>query len=178
MRIIRGSQKGRKIYPPKDFNSRPTTDFAKESLFNILENIYYFDKLTALDLFSGTGNISLEFLSRGCERLTSVELNKKNCIHIENQIEELFPIASSDVINSDVYEFCKHAGLNYKVIFADPPFSDEKIYLLPRLIFNNESVIDTLFILEHSAKNDFKDSLYFKETRRYGNVNFTFFEKK
>jgi len=177
MRIIRGSHKGRKIFPPKDFNSRPTTDFAKESLFNILENIYYFDKLTALDLFSGTGNISLEFLSRGCKSVTSVELNKKNCIHIENLIDELFPDLS-DVINSDVYEFCKHAGLNYKVIFADPPFSDINIHLLPELIFNNESVIETLFVLEHSAKNDFKNSSYFKETRRYGNINFTFFEKK
>lgn len=177
MRIIRGTHKGRKIFPPKNFNSRPTTDFAKESLFNILENTFYFDKLTALDLFSGSGNISLEFLSRGCKFVTSVELNKKNCTHIENLIDNLFPNLSN-VINSDVYEFCKHAGLNYKVIFADPPFSDKNIHLLPELIFNNKSVIDTLFILEHSAKNNFKDSPYFKETRRYGNVNFTFFEKK
>jgi 16S rRNA (guanine(966)-N(2))-methyltransferase RsmD len=178
MRIIRGSHKGRKIFPPKNFNSRPTTDFAKESLFNILENSYYFEELTVLDLFSGSGNISIEFLSRGCKSVTSVELNKKNCNHIEKQIEKLFPTSDSDVINSDVYEFCKHAGLNYKVIFADPPFSDKNIHLLAELIFNNKSISETLFILEHSEKNNFKTSPYFKETRRYGNVNFTFFEKK
>jgi len=178
MRIIRGSHKGRKIFPPKNFNSRPTTDFAKESLFNILENIYYFDKLTVLDLFSGSGNITLEFLSRGCKLITSVELNNNNCIHIENQIKELFPNLTYQVFKSDVYEFCKHADLNYKLIFADPPFADKNIHLLPELVFDNKTVADTLFVLEHSSKNDFKNSLYFKETRKYGNVNFTFFEKK
>ncbi|NPA44826.1 MAG: methyltransferase [Chlorobi bacterium] len=178
MRIIRGSQKGRKISLPKGFKSRPTTDFAKESLFNILDNLYYFDKATVLDLFAGTGNISLEFFSRGCTNVTSVEINKRNSYHIEKQIEEFFP-SLSNVITADVYRFCKNSNLAYKIIFADPPFFDKNIKLLPELIFNNPSVLeDTLFILEHSAKNNFSDSPFFKESRKYGNVNFTFFEKK
>lgn len=178
MRIIRGSQKGRPISIPKGFNSRPTTDFAKEALFNILENYYYFDKLSVLDLFSGTGNISLEFLSRGCKTVTSVEFSKKNCLHIEKQIEDFFP-NNSNVITADVYKFCENSNLSYKIIFADPPFSDKNIEKLPELIFNNHSVLgDTIFIIEHSSKNDFSASPFFKEKRRYGNVNFTFFEKK
>jgi len=177
MRIIRGSQKGRRITLPKAFNSRPTTDFAKEALFNILENSYYFNKTTVLDLFSGTGNISLEFLSRGCLSVTSVEISKKNCLHIEKQIEDFFPNLSN-VISADVYKFCKNSNLSYRIIFADPPFSDKNSGVLPELVFNNESVLDsTVFILEHSAKNNFSESPFFKETRRYGNVNFTFFEK-
>jgi len=178
MRIIRGSQKGRQISLPKGFESRPTTDFAKESLFNILDNLYYFEKATVLDLFSGTGNISLEFFSRGCSEVTSIEKSKRNCLHIEDQIEEFFPNLSN-VISADVYEFCKKSNLAYKIIFADPPFSDKNINLLPNLIFNNSTILkDTLFILEHSRKINFADSPFFKESRRYGNVNFTFFEKK
>lgn len=177
MRIISGSNRGRKIFPPKNFNSRPTTDFAKESLFNILNNIFHFDKLSVLDLFSGTGNISLEFLSRGCKRLLAVDSNKNNCTHIETQFKKL-STGNPEVINVDVYEYCKSADLSYKIIFADPPFSDPQIKDLPDLIFNNETAKETLFVLEHSAKNNFKASPYFKETRRYGNVNFTFFEKK
>ncbi len=176
MRIIRGSQKGRTIFPPKGFNSRPTTDYAKESLFNILENKYDFEKLSVLDLFSGTGNISFEFISRGCENVTSVEINRKNSFHIKNQISNLFSV-SGNVITADVYSFCEKADLNYSLIFADPPFADKKIETLPDIVFNNETVINTAFILEHSANFNFIDNPYFKETRRYGNINFSFFEK-
>jgi len=176
MRIIRGNQKGRKIFPPKGFNSRPTTDYAKESLFNILENKYNFEEIRVLDLFSGTGNISLEFFSRGCKNITSVEIGRKNCFHIKNQISNLFSI-TGNVINADVYKFCKKSRLNYELIFADPPFSDEKIEVLPDIIFNNETLINSEFILEHSANFNFEKNRYFKETRRYGNVNFSFFEK-
>lgn len=178
MRIIRGSHRGRKISLPKNFKSRPTTDFAKESLFNILENSYYFDNLTVLDLFSGTGNISLEFLSRGCTSVTSVEGNKTNCSHIEKQIENFFPNLSN-VISADAYNFCKNSNLAYKIIFADPPFSDTSIGVLPDMIFNNPTILEsTLFILEHSGKVDFSEHVFFKEHRRYGNVNFSFFEKR
>ncbi len=176
MRIIRGSQKGKKIFPPKGFKSRPTTDFAKESLFNILENKYDFEKLTVLDLFSGTGNISYEFFSRGCKNVTSIEINRKNCVHIKEQIFNLFSV-TGNVITADVYSFCKKADLDYKLIFADPPFDDKKIETLPDLVFKSETVVDTVFILEHSADYNFTENIYFKETRRYGNINFSFFDK-
>ncbi|MCF6366403.1 MAG: RsmD family RNA methyltransferase [Bacteroidales bacterium] len=176
MRIIRGSRKGRKIFPPKGFSSRPTTDYAKESLFNILENKYEIENLNVLDLFSGTGNISLEFFSRGCKSVTSVEISRKNCLHIKNQISNLFSIPGN-VISADVYKFCLKADLSYDIIFADPPFSDEKINTLPRIILNNETAINSLLILEHSANFNFENNKYFKETKKYGNVNFSFFKK-
>ncbi len=177
MRIIRGCQKGRKILPPKNFNSRPTTDFAKESLFNILENKYNLENLKVLDLFSGTGNISLEFLSRGSKEVTSVEIRKKNCLHIKTQINSLFT-GKGNVIISDVYKFCEKTTHEVDLIFADPPFEDKKIHKLPELIFNNEALQKAVFILEHSAKNDFSTNKYFEERRKYGNINFTFFIKK
>ncbi len=109
MRIIRGSRKGRSISIPKGFTSRPTTDFAKEALFNILENSFYFEKLSVLDLFSGTGSISLEFLSRGCKLVTSVEIKKTNCIHIEKQIENYFPNMSDVIIADEVWSESTYA---------------------------------------------------------------------
>ena len=178
MRVIRGSLKGKTIHPPKGFNARPTTDFAKESLFNILENIFTIEDISVLDLFSGSGNISLEFLSRGCERVTSVEISKKYSIHIKNLIESLFP-GKSNVRSTDAIKFCKNGSLDYDLIFADPPYSDENVRNIPDLVFNNTSLKDdAMFILEHSIEHDFKDHKCFVEHRKYGNVHFSFFKKK
>lgn len=175
MRIIRGCYKGKTIYPPKGFKSRPTTDFAKESLFNIIENMYNIEDITVLDLFSGSGNISLEFLSRACKQVTSVEYNRKYCAHIKRVIEDLFP-GSSDVICYDAFKFCKNSNLDYDLIFADPPYDHKRIDDIPTLVFANESLKDeALLIVEHPASIDFKGRDNFVETRKYGNVNFSVF---
>ncbi len=178
MRIIRGKYKGKKIFPPKGFKARPTTDFAKESLFNILDNNYNLKDINVLDLFSGTGSISLEFLSEGCKSVTAVDISRIYTKHINEQFEQLFP-SKGTVICTDVFKFCKKQNLNYDIIFADPPFQDEKLNELPGLIFSNPSIKDSfLFILEHSKKNNFSGYDFFKESRKYGNIIFSFFEKK
>ncbi|NPA67902.1 MAG: methyltransferase [Chlorobi bacterium] len=178
MRIIRGQLKGRKIFPPKGFDARPTTDFAKESLFNILGNIYDFGNADILDLFSGSGNISMEFLSEGCKSITAVELNRRYAEHIKKQFAEMFP-GKGSVICADVFRFCKKRDLHYDIIFADPPFKDKRIAVLPDLIFSNPGIKDDLlFVLEHPKYFDFSGHEFFKEHRKYGNIHFSFFEKK
>ena len=178
MRIIRGKYKGRKIIPPKGFKARPTTDFAKEALFNILQNNYEITGTEVLDLFAGTGSISYEFLSEGCKSVTSVELNRKYAEHIKNTADNLFP-GQLNSICTDVFDFCKKQNLNYDIIFADPPFTDDKISEIPDIIFKNPNIKKgMLFILEHPKKFDFSQYPNFIEHRKYGNVNFSFFEKK
>jgi len=178
MRIIRGEFKGRKILTPKGFKGRPTTDFAKEALFNILNNNYNIKNLDILDLFAGTGNISYEFLSEGCKHITAIDINKIYTTHIKTQFDKMFP-GKGKVITTDVFNFCKKQNLDFDIIFADPPYEQtEKISKLPEIIFHNPSIKDNLlFILEHSKKNNFSNFEYFKESRKYGNVRFSFFEK-
>lgn len=177
MRIIKGKYKGKKIIPPKGFHGRPTTDFAKESLFNILENTLEIESARVLDLFCGTGNLSLEFLSRGCSELTAVEINKSYSAHLRNQFKILFP-ERTKVISADVFTFCRHTDLNFDIIFADPPFSENKIMNLPEIIFNNTSLNENaIIIIEHPIEIVFKNHENFKETRKYGHVHFSFFKK-
>lgn len=179
MRIIRGSHKGRIFNPPKKFTSRPTTDKAKESLFNILDNDYYFEDLAVLDLFSGTGSITYEFASRGCTQITSVEIAKKYVAYIQKNLKELFPKERRlKVIQSDVFKFLAKYPLNYDLIFADPPFDLDKIDEIPDAIFNNPNLSDEfILIIEHSDKTDYSKHKYFTKCRNYGKVNFSFFEK-
>ncbi len=177
MRIIRGKFKGKKIYPPKNFKARPTTDFAKEALFNILNSNYDITRSDVLDLFAGTGNISLEFLSEGCKSITAVEISKYYTSHIKKMFDEMFPL-KGNVICADALSYAETENLNYDVIFADPPFNYEKIKELPKIILRNPTVKNNvLLILEHSKKNDFSDYEYFKESRKYGNIRFSFFKK-
>ena len=178
MRIIRGIHKGRRIILPKGFNARPTTDFAKEALFNILDNNYCLLNADVLDLFAGTGSLSYEFLSEGCKRVTTVDINRQYIAHIREQGEELFP-GKLTAVCSDVFKFCRNSLLNYDIIFADPPFTNERIKELPELILKNKQIKETvLFILEHPKEYDFSYNPFFKEKRKYGNVNFSFFAKK
>ncbi len=177
MRIIRGKFKGKKIYPPKNFKARPTTDFAKEALFNILNSNYDITKYDVLDLFAGTGNISLEFLSEGCKSITAVEISKYYTFHIKKMFDEMFPL-KGNIICADAFSYAETENLNFDVIFADPPFNYEKIKELPEIILKNPTVkSNVLLILEHSKKNDFSDCEYFKESRKYGNIRFSFFKK-
>jgi 16S rRNA (guanine966-N2)-methyltransferase len=175
MRIISGKYRGRQIHPPANLPVRPTTDFAKESLFNILNNTIGIDGLDVLDLFAGTGSISFEFFSRGCNSVTAVDIDHK-CIHFIKRTAELMNADNLDAIRMNCYQFLKYPGKSYDLIFADPPYDLEGIDKLPDLVCGGGLLKkDGLFILEHSKDYSFAESPYFSQHREYGSVNFTFF---
>ncbi len=178
MRIISGTQKGRKIYPPKNIPVRPTTDFAKEGLFNILNNFIDFEGLKVLDLFCGTGNITYEFASRESSDITSVDDNYQCCEFVKKTISE-FKMTQVRVIKSDVFSFLKKTANSYQLIFADPPYEMEleKFELIPELIFSKNILQpEGMLIIEHGVRTDFSKHQYFFDHRKYGNVNFSFFK--
>lgn len=176
MRIVSGRLKGRQINPPSFFSARPTTDFAKESLFNILNNRIDFEELLVLDLFSGTGSISYEFASRGAKLVYAIESNRRYCQFIE-KTSSGFGLTAIKVINTDVLRFIQKNKLLFDVVFADPPFDMEQIDQIPDLFFQGAGLREEgWFILEHSAKNDFSKHPRFVEIRSYGKVNFSFFQ--
>ena len=176
MRIIGGKLKRKKLGPVPGQGIRPTADRVRESIFNILAPSV--GQAVVLDLFAGSGNISLEFLSRGCSSVTTVEISRKYSFHIKNVIEELFP-GKSNVLSQDAVKFCKNAELDFDLIFADPPYSSKQTEDLPKFIFDNESLKEScVVIIEHPKEIDYKDCNYFSETRRYGNVNFSIFKKR
>ena len=177
MRIISGSHKSKRITAPNNLPVRPTTDMAKEGLFNILNNRYYFDEIRVLDLFSGTGNIAYEFASRGSEGIFCVDKNH-NCIRfIQKTSQELnFDVIST--IQADVFEFLDRLNREHDIIFADPPYELDGLNDLIASVFDKSLLSqEGVLILEHSKMNDFSENTFFKNTRRYGNVNFSFFER-
>lgn len=176
MRIISGQYKGRRITAPKKLPVRPTTDMAKESLFNILNNSYYFDEIDVLDLFSGTGNISYEFASRGTEHITAVDSHYA-CIKFISETSEQFGM-SINTIKSDVFRFLENAQYKYDIIFADPPydFSVELFSKLPDLVFNNDMLLPQgLLIIEHSKHTDLSEISRYSHSKSYGGNVFSFF---
>ncbi|MDR3704878.1 MAG: RsmD family RNA methyltransferase [Paludibacteraceae bacterium] len=176
MRIISGNYKGHRLNPPTTITARPTTDFAKEGLFNVLNNRVDFEELTALDLFSGTGGISFELASRGCLSLTAVELNNKHAAYINKVCREL-KFDSIHLIQGDVFKFIKSCSVKFDLIFADPPYELPTLDSLPDLVFEHELLkAEGFFILEHPSRKDFSSHPHFVEHRHYGNVNFSFFE--
>lgn len=176
MRIIGGKHKGRNIEVLNTFKDRPTTDIAKEALFNIVDIRYEFDNLAICDLFTGTGSISFEFASRGVGSVTCVDSNRQYINHISKQAKQLFPNLNLIAINADVFEFVKKHPLNFDIIFADPPYDMENIELLPKLIFENKYFnTECLVIIEHSKRLNFQDIPQFKQERKYGKVHFSFF---
>ncbi len=178
MRIISGKFKGRRISPPNNISARPTTDFAKEGLFNLLSNKIDFEGIDALDLFAGTGSISFELVSRGCENVTAVEQSERHCAFIRKTAEKL-NIDNLLLIKSDVFKFIEKTRLQYDFIFADPPYDLLKLSQMPDLVFVNSLLSKQgIFVLEHSAKNNFESHPNFTHHRHYGNVNFSFFEAK
>ena len=177
MRIISGKYKGRRITAPKKMPIRPTTDMAKESLFNILNNLYYFDDISVLDLFSGSGNISYEFASRGTERITSVDANF-GCIKFINETAEDFEM-SIQTIKSDVFKFLEKATSKSTIIFADPPYDYpvEKFAKIPELVFQNTLLEDDgVLIVEHSKHTDLSQLAHYTHSKSYGGNMFSFFE--
>jgi 16S rRNA (guanine(966)-N(2))-methyltransferase RsmD len=177
MRIISGLYKGRRITAPKKLPVRPTTDMAKEALFNILNNQYYFDDISVLDLFSGTGNISYEFASRGTEKITAVDDNF-GCIKFINQTAESFDMSIS-TIKSDVFKFLEKSKQRHTLIFADPPydFEVELFSKIPELVFQNDLLEDEgLLIIEHSKHTDLSHLANYSHSKSYGGNMFSFFE--
>jgi len=178
MRIISGKFKGRRISAPTNITARPTTDFAKEGLFNLLNNRIDFDDIDVLDLFSGTGGISIEFVSRNCSNVISVEQNERHCAFIRKTCSEL-KIDNLTLIKADVFKYIASCHAQFDMIFADPPYELDNIAELPNLIFaKNLLKPDGLLVVEHSAKTRFETHPNFSDHRNYGNVNFSFFELK
>ena len=178
MRIISGKHKGRRLSAPKNLPVRPTTDMATESLFNILNNTYYFEDLEVLDLFSGTGNISFEFASRGTQKITSVDKHY-GCIKYINEVCKEFDF-DINTIKSDVYKFIDKTKIQADIIFADPPynFSDEDFSKIATIIFEKDLLNEEgLLIIEHSKQTKLNDHPNFSYEKRYGGNVFSFFEK-
>lgn len=181
-RIISGQWKAKRISAPKNFDVRPTTDFAKEALFSIIENRFRFDfgSISVLDLFAGIGSLSLEFTSRGCKDLTSVEMNAKHAAFISTTSRELEMDSQINVIRADVFEYLKknRNRKTYELIVADPPFEMEvpKYEELISLVLNNNYLKENgVFILEHQSRTKLKHP-NLTDTRKYGNVSFSFFK--
>ena len=178
MRIISGKYKGRRISAPTNITARPTTDFAKEGLFNLLNNRIDFEDIDVLDLFAGTGGISIEFVSRNCRTVISIEQNDRHCNFIRKVCNEL-EISNLSLMKTDVFKFVDSCRTQFDMIFADPPYELDKIAEIPDLIFRHKLLkADGLFVLEHSAKQSFQNHANFVDHRNYGNVNFSFFENK
>lgn len=179
MRIISGQYKSRKILAPKNLPVRPTTDMAKESLFNILNNQFYFDDISVLDLFAGTGNISYEFASRGTKQITCVDKDF-GCVKFINETAKKFEM-QIQTIKSDVFKFLEKTTLKTNIIFADPPysFSDDQFAKIPELIFQNNLLLDGgLLIIEHSKHTDLSSLSCYDYSKSYGGNMFSFFENK
>ncbi|NVK53654.1 MAG: RsmD family RNA methyltransferase [Flavobacteriaceae bacterium] len=177
MRIISGKYKGKRITAPKNLPVRPTTDLAKESLFNIINNLYYFDAISVIDLFAGTGNISFEFASRGTETIYSIDKHFGCVKFIHNTAKELeLPIQA---YKSDVYKFLEKTTLKADIIFADPPynFEEESFLKIVELVFAKELLNEEgILIIEHSKHTDLSSHNNFQYAKRYGGNVFSFFE--
>jgi len=177
MRIISGKHKGRRIIAPSKLPVRPTTDMAKEALFNILNNSYYFDEIIVLDLFAGTGNISLEFGSRGSTQITAVD-GHVGCVQF---IEKTSKALELDItaIKNDVFSYLEKNRQKSDIIFADPPYdmSLEDFQKIPEIVFKNELLLEGgVLIIEHAKKTDLSHLKNFSNKRKYGGNAFSFFE--
>ena len=175
MRIIAGNLRGRRLNPPTTLPVRPTTDMARESLFNILNNYVDYDECAVLDLFAGTGAVSLEFVSRGAKEVTSVDINAQ-CVDFIKSSAQQFGVKNLHVVRSDVFDLLKRAYKKFDIVFADPPYALENLAQLPDLVFEKNLLTnDGIFILEHPREFQFEEHPHFWQHRHYGKVNFTFF---
>lgn len=203
MRVVAGKYRGRHFDVPRSFKARPTTDFAKENLFNVLRSYIDFENEapTALDLFAGTGSITLELLSRGCSHVTAVELDPQHISFIRSFLKTLGCEADVTLLRADVLRFLRKSPATYDFIFADPPYALAQLQQLPDLIFNQPQLPSLigeeseeipslnpssalypsalnpggLFVLEHGKTQDFSAHPHFIAHRAYGSVNFSLF---
>jgi 16S rRNA (guanine966-N2)-methyltransferase len=177
LRIIGGKYKGRKILPVRGLKARPTTDFARESLFDILNNRIDFESISVLDLFSGTGSISFEFASRGAREVHSIEKDIRNLSGIKRAIDDL-GFTNIRTVHIDARAYLKTCHFKYDIIFADPPYDLPWLKGIPDLVMEADVLSEGgFFILEHPGSMNFKDHKSFFEHRNYGSVNFSFFRK-
>ena len=177
MRIIGGTLRGKLIQAPKNLPIRPTTDFAKEGLFNILNNRIDFEDCSVLDLFTGTGNIALEFASRGAKKVTAIDMHSP-CLNFLRDTSKTLKLNSIFTERADVFKYLEKAHSSYDVIFADPPYELTNIASIPDLVFKHNLLnADGLLIVEHGMQTNLSDKAYFVDTRKYGNVHFSFFRK-
>ncbi len=175
MRIITGEYKGRHFDVPRSFKARPTTDFAKENIFNVLSGYIDFNGITALDLFSGTGSISLELVSRGCDRVVSVEQDRDHHAFILQCLKKLGTDRCVP-LRGDVFRFMKSCRQQFDFIFADPPYALRELPQIPQLVFEKELLADGgVFVFEHGKEHDFSSHGRFIDHRVYGSVNFSIF---
>lgn len=175
MRIIRGKYGRRRFDPPKNITARPTTDFARENIFNVMENIEDIEGSSVCDLFSGTGAIAFEFLSRGAAEVTAVELALTQ-VNFIRSVKEKLGDQNLRIIKGDVFKFISGTRKPYDIIFADPPYNLPRFDEIPELVINSALVKPgTLFILEHFGSKDFSSLPGFFERREYGSVNFSMF---
>lgn len=176
MRIISGKYKARRIDVPHNITARPTTDFAKEGLFNLLNNQIDFEGIDVLDLFAGTGSIGFEFISREARSVIGVEQSDRHVAFIRKTCQ-LLKIENFTPIKGDVFKFISTTRIKFDLIFVDPPYGLERLEEIPDLIFKHELLKpDGLLVLEHSIKNNFEKHPHFSFHRNYGNVYFSFFE--
>lgn len=174
MRIIGGDLKGRPVNPPMGYKARPTTDFAREGLFNTLTNEFDFSEISVLDLFSGTGSISYEFASRGCRDIIAIEMNPANAAFIKKTAASLG--VKMQVVHHNVFDFLGICSRSFDIVFADPPYAIEGLDSIPDKV-KNAGILNEggLLILEHPADYDFGGHEGFVKERKYGNVHFSYF---
>lgn len=178
MRIIGGRLKGCRIEPPAGYAARPTTDFAKEGLFNVLDNEYDFDDLCVLDLFGGTGSISFEFASRGASKVYCVEMSRDNASFIKREALRLGLQDTVTMVRDNVFDFLEICRLKFDIVFADPPYALDGIEQIPDKVFSADILHPGAYlILEHGGENDFSHHPAFVKDKVYGRVHFSFFEK-
>ena len=177
MRIIRGKYGRRRFDVPGNISARPTTDFARENIFNVLENLVDFEGLSALGLFGGTGAISFEFLSRGCDQVTTVEKAPVQ-VNFIRKVKEMLNAQNLTLVKGDVFRFIDSCEKKFDIIFADPPYALSELPLLPDMVLDAHILHDEgIFVLEHGAAQDFSSHPCFAEHRAYGSVNFSIFRK-
>lgn len=177
MRIIGGALKGKAIDPPAGYKARPTTDFAREALFDILNNEYEFDGLHVLDLFGGTGAISFEFISRGAGHVWCVEMAPANAAFISSQARRL-GLSNMTVVRHNVFDFIPLCTEKFDIVFADPPYALEGLETLPARVLDAGILHPGgYFILEHGSEHSFTSHPLFVKEKVYGRVHFSFFEQ-
>lgn len=175
IRIIGGEHKGKRISAPSNLPVRPTTDYAKEGLFNLLNNRIDFENTKALDLFAGTGNITYELASRGCPDIVSVD-SDFHCVRFITETAKKLEMSQVKVTKMDAYVFIRKKFAKWDLIFADAPFDQKESAKIPGLIFENEILAENgMLIIEHSARTVFHDTSRLKEQRNYGKVIFSIF---
>lgn len=177
MRIVSGTHKGRRFSPPKGLPVRPTTDFAKEGLFNVLQNRTDIEDAKVLDLCAGTGNMAFEFASRGASSVLAIDQHV-GCVKFIKKAASELQLNNITALKADVFKFVDKLSQQYDIIFADPPYSLEETTTLPSKIFKKGLLAeDGLLIVEHGRETSFLEHPNFISTKKFGNVNFTFFEE-